>query len=480
MIELPDDELDKLFRKSSEELDPQYDPEDWNSLKKQLDQHDGKGAAWFKKWWPLGLLLLLIPIGYATYLWKSDNTLQNGEAKVGELSPKPEQLKAERGEAGTVSDDTEKTSPAGKQKANDQAQTEVEVQLPATEKREIALKSQTEKLANKKLVKANKRDFSKPFPKSGYKTAGVESRPLLPRSRSKAGGVYLEPNRSKTEGGDGALILSESGSNNGRNTTDELANSGQNATTSVNPEPDRLAIPAAMLANRPLSWKNKGVEPEIDSVQPDNIPEPEAKKEEVPQAKWAVRFGYSPDLSTVEMKNFTKPGTAVSLLAELSVLPRLFVQTGAVWSRKDYFAEAGSYILPGKWGYDPKPESVDGICKVLEIPLNLRYDIVSGQRSRFFIGSGISSYYMLNEKYKYNYKYPDDPKIKYPSWEGTSGWFLLSHLNASAGYEYRISDKLSLLGEPYARIPLKRVGYGKVNLVTMGFWLSLRYTPAFR
>jgi hypothetical protein len=27
----------------------------------------------------------------------------------------------------------------------------------------------------------------------------------LPRSHSKAGGVYLEPNRSKGEGGDGAL-----------------------------------------------------------------------------------------------------------------------------------------------------------------------------------------------------------------------------------------------------------------------------------
>jgi hypothetical protein len=38
MIELPDDELDKLFRKSSEEFDPHFDPEDWNSLKKRLDE----------------------------------------------------------------------------------------------------------------------------------------------------------------------------------------------------------------------------------------------------------------------------------------------------------------------------------------------------------------------------------------------------------------------------------------------------------
>jgi hypothetical protein len=63
MIELPDDELDKLFRKSSEELDPQFEPEDWNSLKKRLDETGWKTpAAWFRKWWPLGLLLLLIRV----------------------------------------------------------------------------------------------------------------------------------------------------------------------------------------------------------------------------------------------------------------------------------------------------------------------------------------------------------------------------------------------------------------------------------
>jgi hypothetical protein len=124
---------------------------------------------------------------------------------------------------------------------------------------------------------------------------------------------------------------------------------------------------------------------------------------------------------------------------------------------------------------------IDGVCKILEIPLNVRYDIGSGERSRWFATGGFSSYHMNSEKYKYHYIDPNDPNAaKYPGWKGKTGWYLFSHANVSAGYEYRISRKLSLLAEPSIRMPLKRVGYGKVNLITTGLWLSVRYTPVFK
>jgi len=200
------------------------------------------------------------------------------------------------------------------------------------------------------------------------------------------------------------------------------------------------------------------------------------------QPLWAVRFGYSPDLSTVGLKDFSKPGTSVSLLVEYSVLPRLYLQSGVVWSRKDYSASAEAYQLPRKYPYPPLALSgINGVCKVLEIPLNVRYDIGLGERSRWFATGGFSSYHMNSEKYKYYYIDPNDPNAtKWPGWNGKTGWYLLSHANVSAGYEYRISRKLSLLAEPSIRMPLKRVGYGKVNLITTGLWLSVRYTPVFK
>lgn len=58
MQELTDDQLDGLFRKSAEEFEPPYDPAAWEAMKDQLDDRDR--AAFWKKWLPWGVPLLLL------------------------------------------------------------------------------------------------------------------------------------------------------------------------------------------------------------------------------------------------------------------------------------------------------------------------------------------------------------------------------------------------------------------------------------
>jgi hypothetical protein len=362
-----------------------------------------------------------------------------------------------------------------------------------------------------------------------------KSSETLPRSRSKAGGVYLEPNRSKVEGGDGALSItknanvvnakevkgrasdgrtpsvpevrlqndnkpgkpssdgrkdqlfdvgaSDAGSLNKGNVLERDANISVGESMPQPAEPARTLISASSLNGKLLKWNVlllPGISNPVQEVPEAPAPEkPPLSADEQPL--WAVRFGYSPDLSTVGLKNFSKPGTSVSLLVEYSVLPRLYLQSGVVWSRKDYYAPADAYQLPKiPHYYPPAMTSVDGICKVLEVPLNIRYDIAHGKRSRWFASGGFSSYHMNEERYDYHFEDENDPRIRYRYWNGKTGWYLFSHANISAGYEYRISRKLSLLAEPSIRMPLKRVGYGNVNLITAGLWLSVRYAPSFK
>ncbi|SEI85444.1 hypothetical protein SAMN05216327_104235 [Dyadobacter sp. SG02] len=366
---------------------------------------------------------------------------------------------------------------------------------------------------NKAVVGNGKRIGNKP--KTSVKEAGKSSskselntavnsnsRKPLPRSQSKAGGVYLEPNRSKVEGGDGALSITNNAKTGGRETSlsqttaPQAGNVVSKALAEMQPvtantslakadESGRALISAFALDSKKPKWNAlqlPGIsEPVYELAEPPKPPKQSSMSAE-DQPLVAFRFGYSPDLSTVGLKNFSKPGASVSLLVEYSVLPRLFVQSGVVWSRKDYYAPAEAYRLPKiPHVYLPDMTGIDGICKVLEVPINLRYDIASGQRSRWFAGAGFSSYHMNSEKYKYNYVNPNDPNaIKYPGWNTKTGWYWFSHANVSAGYEYRISRKLSLLAEPSVRLPLKRVGFGNVNLITTGLWLSVRYTPVFK
>ena len=452
MIELPDDELDKLFRKSSEELDPQFDPEDWNKLKKRLDAHDGRVAGgWFKKWWPLGLLALLIPAGFAVYFFAKSTVSESVKTKQ------------------HVSLTTKSEEPAAP---------------PVPMAKELASKKPVELAAppvsGKRVIRNKEEEIAKSSSIPNLNIADYQRRKKLPRSQSKTGGVYLEPNRSKQEGGDGAFSINDvakgktSGPVSANNVVNEPVNEQQ-----ITEEQARTLISATALASRTLNWENQPETPAVTFTAPQVASEP-AKPEKVKEdyAKWAFRLGYSPDLSTVGFKNYTKPGAAFSLLIEYGLSSRLYLQAGVVRSVKDYTANAGEYKLPKYVTDINTPYDVDGSCTMFEIPVGLRYNVVRNEQSKWFVGTGVSSYYAQKERYDYNYEhYIHGQK---PYWQGKTGWFLLSHINASVGYERSITQKLSLVAEPYIRIPVKGVGYGKVNLTTVGMWISLRYTPAFK
>ncbi len=539
MIELPDDELDKLFRKSSEELDPTYEPDDWNDLRKRLDKQDGRTpAGWWRKWWPLGVLALLIPAGIALYFMeeekggkedggrnvtlkrengvvKEDGGSERGVVEEGGVKDVSDESGVVResgvvGKSGVVSESGVGKESGVVRKSGDLKEQAVKT-AAGVDKGNLTVDNANELVAKRNKVasngkkgigselKASEKETGKSSSKSELNAAvGNNGRKPLPRSQSKAGGVFLEPNRSKVEGGDGALSIQNNAKAQGRETSLPQATGRQDgnaAPTEIQPvlagesltkadEPDHALISASALDSKALRWNALPL-PGVSAPEQEVTAEP-APRQSIMSADdrplMAVRFGYSPDLSTVGLKDFSKPGTSVSLLVEYSVLPRLYLQSGAVWSRKDYYAPAEAYQLPKHGYYPPLALSgIDGVCKVLEVPLNVRYDIALGERSRWFATGGFSSYHMNSEKYKYYYIDPNDPNAQTKrGWNGETGWYWLSHANISAGYEYRISRKLSLLAEPSIRMPLKRVGYGKVNLITTGLWLSVRYTPVFK
>lgn len=496
MKELPDDELDKLFKKSAEELDSIFDPQDWNALSKSLDSADGKTPVmWWRKWWPAGLLALLMTGGIGIY-WLTNNAKESennfaiknaGQTSIG---PAPSIKKDEANNSKTV----EKQVGADLKELGEN----ISETGNTGEIKEVGIVAK----GDGGVVSVSKNGL--PGATVNKEIAETKNRKILPRRWSKTGGVYLEPNRSIGRGGDGAFnvadnvdkssgiqddagkvrekeVLERSGSA-GSEVFDSGKRIAENNPVSSHDaaEENRLLIAADLLEARAMVWNKTSALPKVKPAEAPVFEPVKTAEEKEPSPKFAVRFSYSPELSTIGLKNFSKPGTAVSLLIEYALFRKLYIQTGVTRSSKVYNAKAGEYEWPASWN-DQKvlPTSVDGVCKIIEIPLNLRYDIVQRERSRWFVGAGASSYYMQNEKYDYNYsKYVHYPK--WPNYETSTGWYWLSHLNASVGYEYRLSKKLSLIAEPYVRIPVKKVGFGKVDLFTFGTWFSVRYTPVFK
>lgn len=121
-----------------------------------------------------------------------------------------------------------------------------------------------------------------------------------------------------------------------------------------------------------------------------------------------------------------------------------------------------------------RPSGIEAACKVLDIPLNVRYDITQSANKRWFVSTGITSYKMLNEKYIYTYP-PHSYNVKWYDWEGSTGSYWFGVLNFSMGFERQIGKKISLQAEPYFKLPLAQVGLGKIKLNTAGLFISARY-----
>lgn len=446
MKEWPDKRLDDLFRKSAEEIKPEYDPNDWNELRKRLDDEDKPTEIlWWKKA-GLGITIALLLgsiAGISFYLWTD------------------EAVSADKAIPSLV---TKIDSTGYKEKAGEETK----------EKHEIAQQIEENRI----------------LPRSQPKASGVRLRTVQPGSGGGAG-AFFNNFKEKNEGHRTSIrkenelnttqlfneVVEEPLGNN-RNAEAGKRDESEIVTKSDAGELTRAVLRQETVRGKGLKISSKQVKwPDVfvDSM---SIPVERQKDTPVFFDKWAIRVGVSPDLSTVGLKNFSSPKTAASLLVEYGINSRFFVQSGVVRSLKVYTAAAGDYRLPAGTKQSVYPSSVDGECVVLEVPLNLRYTVFKQERSSWFASGGISSYQMRKESYDYNYD-KHYPGVKY-GWSGKTGWYWLSHVNASIGYEHKVSKRLSIVAEPYLRLPLKRVGYGKVNLITTGAWLSVRYAPARR
>ena len=151
--------------------------------------------------------------------------------------------------------------------------------------------------------------------------------------------------------------------------------------------------------------------------------------------------------------------------------------TGVVKSLKKYIGDGDDYKPPMATGKNTNgiiPETIDGSCNVLEIPLMVQYAVVNKGKNRVLVGAGASSYIMLDESYKYNFEYPNPGAKQGWSSQKASALFF-NVINVTAGFEHRIFPGFMIGIEPYLKIPIEGIGWSDMKLYSAGASLTLRY-----
>jgi len=199
------------------------------------------------------------------------------------------------------------------------------------------------------------------------------------------------------------------------------------------------------------------------------------KKTEPASLKKGLYYGLiaSPDITTVKFQRTSNVGYNVGLIAGYRFSKRLAVETGVIYERKYYYTD-GKYFDAKKtpWPGGMNLLDVDGWCNMYEIPLNVRYTFSIGPKSSWYVNGGISSYIMKKQGYNYSYEYYGtygDRDWVYK--KATKDW--VSNVHVGVGYERPVGVLGTLRVEPYAMIPIKGIGVGKLPVTSVGMNIGL-------
>ena len=181
------------------------------------------------------------------------------------------------------------------------------------------------------------------------------------------------------------------------------------------------------------------------------------------------------DVSSVKLQGFDNTGKNFGVIAGIELNDHWAIETGVAMNRKYYSTDGkylkGSYPLP----YYAEIESATGDCDMFDFPLTARYTINPGKKFRYTVNAGVSSYLMQEESYTYHVNHNGNRYSKDMEYYN-SRFTPFAVFTAGAGISLDLG-KIRLGAEPYFRLPLQRMGTGKLPLQSTG--LNLRLTRTF-
>lgn len=205
-----------------------------------------------------------------------------------------------------------------------------------------------------------------------------------------------------------------------------------------------------------------------------------AKKTTVAQPRYGRGFSFEilagVDESNVKFTYGKGPGYNVGLMGGYHFNDRLSLHTGAIYTQKNYKLEGKDFSAPK--GTPPsyyKLETVDGYCRMWEVPLTLRYMVNRSVQHGFYLEGGLSSYFMTHESYDYTWYNSGGVLVSRNIAYNSTDKHVLSILSLGAGLSNRVGSAWTMNIAPYARIPLGGVGFGSIHLGSYGVNLSFQH-----
>jgi len=451
MPELDDQATDKLFQMGAEQHDYTYNPAAWEQMENLLDADLRRRFFWY---WVAGILAMLALLGLALSFY-TGNT--NPLAKDADYSGK-----ASLGEVITPVD-LEKVNSAKSFKPGEEQSTFKEPVVESTN-----------------LVPNTPRTEENSQAEIGRNSGPVDSGTSPIQSVASTSNTELSTDEAKdTEGPRELSDLSVD-----RPTARDVSKQDGLTITSTTRLYQVETIPQLPL-ERVISSKVDPIELptlKVDSVMLRAIGDGESNKDSIQPSQQnslavAVAAGIILGRSGADPFAMVQPRLGGEL--EYRTGKKFAFGAGVYFNEVCYRTSSENYTAKSDfWMEGVKPETVQGECQVLEIPLSVKYYFNGSRKNSFYLSTGTTSYLMLKEDYQYEYGLgaPADARKGWVENNNNQHFFGMAHVNF--GFQRPLGKRSALQLESYIHLPLTGVGHGEVRLMSAG--MSVKYLFDFR
>ena len=452
-----DEEIDKKIKDAADQYHPAYEDKAWNKMEQMLDDHlprkkDRRRIIYF-------LPLVLLTAGVIFYVISHKEIIPS--SKISEknlLKSTPEKSQSEH--QNFSSDELVANPNPVKSRKN--------LVTNAKEKNESSKETSIH------AVNPGTKKIDKP---STHGNVDKENGNIQPTSPN------LLPNYQGKQREDKPLLIESNAKRNSikKNNINETINQ------TGNPSNEEIVPPAIADNNNTLQKVNTGITKDKETIKSKDVAKVESLKDansKIKQKKtkknfiqnFGIGLGMGPDVSGVGLNNTGKITFTYGAALSYSFTDKFTLRTGFYVAKKIYSAHEDDYHFssPGNYAY---LQSVNANCKVYEIPLTLSYNFGKVKNHNWFVSAGLSSYFMKRESYVYFYKYPSGLTYYASRTVINKSKHYFSVLDISAGYEYSINKRFSIVAEPYVKLPLSGIGIGKIKLNSTGVLFTVAVKP---
>lgn len=422
-------DIDKLFQQGSEKYDFEYNPVAWANMEKKLNSDEHNRHFW---WWffgGIGVFLVVGVVGLARF--KSSDYKSSSNPKQQEVVRITAESAKEENSQPIENSQNIGLIPEIKDTNFDS----VEIQNGQLEQ---VVNSSIESIESKKRVLSQKKndDQAAVLGKTVDKVSSFVAQPIHDVLSEKIVGAKSDLKSNK------------------------IASNKKRDKLSLLP----ILLPKALIVAKPSD--SELMAPLIDRLF--------TQKSKVSN-QFLIGVYLASEMSSVNFESISKNSLRFGGQLNYRFKKKFGTSIGVSYIRKKYNVGEGAYSPPkGFWTRKIAPKTTEATCKILEIPISLVFFPKGYEQNGLYSSVGMSSYFMLNERYLYSYHLSDPDLIR--QW-GTKGennhWFGIGQF--SIGYQKYISQKASIQCGPYLHVPFTGVGHGQVKLWSFGLEWKMNF-----